>query len=188
MRGFMVFPPDKIGVYLDWRTQEIGVAAALSEDPALMDDYSNGDVYYALANHVRPDRRSRRQALEGEQQADAPAHEVAAARHQLRHGRAVAGARSRSASADRQHHHRTAQAHLSAVLGVAGERANTAMLDREMETQFGWPLYLSHTPNQRTIYNFPMQGNGAEMLRLAATRTVRGRHHPEHAGARRHPA
>ena len=30
MRSFMVFPPDTIGVYLDWRTQEVGIAAALS--------------------------------------------------------------------------------------------------------------------------------------------------------------
>jgi DNA polymerase I-like protein with 3'-5' exonuclease and polymerase domains len=45
-----------------------------------------------------------------------------------------------------------------------------AMLDRKIETMFGWPLYLSHSPNQRTLYNFPMQGNGAEMLRLAAWR------------------
>ena len=44
------------------------------------------------------------------------------------------------------------------------------MQDRVLETQFGWPLYLSHTPNRRTIYNFPMQGNGAEMLRLATMR------------------
>ncbi len=50
------------------------------------------------------------------------------------------------------------------------ERADTAMQDRELETQYGWTLYLSHTPNRRTIYNFPMQGNGAEMLRLAAMR------------------
>ena len=27
MRSFMVFPEDAIGVYLDWRTQEVGVAA-----------------------------------------------------------------------------------------------------------------------------------------------------------------
>jgi DNA polymerase I len=39
-----------------------------------------------------------------------------------------------------------------------------------METVFGWPLYLSNSPNKRTLYNFPMQGNGAEMLRLAAWR------------------
>src|SRR6516164_6250490 len=49
MRSFMVFPPDSIGAYLDWRTQEVGVAAALSEDRALMDDYSSGDIYHALA-------------------------------------------------------------------------------------------------------------------------------------------
>jgi DNA polymerase family A len=49
VRSFMVFPEDKIGVYLDWRTQEVGVAAALSDDQALMDAYRNGDVYHALA-------------------------------------------------------------------------------------------------------------------------------------------
>ena len=45
-----------------------------------------------------------------------------------------------------------------------------AMLERKMETVFGWPLYLSSSPNQKTLYNFPMQGNGAEMLRLATWR------------------
>jgi hypothetical protein len=39
-----------------------------------------------------------------------------------------------------------------------------------METVFGWSLYISSSPNKRTLYNFPMQGNGAEMLRLAAWR------------------
>ena len=33
MRSFMKFSPDTIGFYLDWRTQEIGIAAALSGDP-----------------------------------------------------------------------------------------------------------------------------------------------------------
>jgi DNA polymerase-1 len=49
MRSFMVFPADTIGVYLDWRTQEIGVAAALSGDQALINAYRAGDVYHALA-------------------------------------------------------------------------------------------------------------------------------------------
>ena len=34
MRSFMKFPPDKIGLYLDWRTQEVGIAAARSGDEA----------------------------------------------------------------------------------------------------------------------------------------------------------
>ena len=50
------------------------------------------------------------------------------------------------------------------------DRVQAAMLDRRIETVFGWPLHLSHSPNKRTLYNFPMQGNGAEMLRLAAWR------------------
>jgi DNA polymerase I len=44
------------------------------------------------------------------------------------------------------------------------------MLKRRIESTFGWPLYLSTSPNQRTLYNFPMQSGGAEMLRLATMR------------------
>jgi len=50
------------------------------------------------------------------------------------------------------------------------DRVNQAMLDRRIETQFSWPLRISTSPNERTLFNFPMQGNGAEMLRLAAWR------------------
>ena len=46
----------------------------------------------------------------------------------------------------------------------------TAMLERRIESVFGWPLHLSTSPNQRTLYNFPMQSGGADMLRLAAWR------------------
>jgi DNA polymerase-1 len=45
-----------------------------------------------------------------------------------------------------------------------------AMLRRRSETVFGWPLGITTSPNIRTLYNFPMQGNGAEMLRLAAVK------------------
>jgi hypothetical protein len=38
-----------LGVYLDWRTQEVGIAAALSGDQALMNAYRSGDVYHAFA-------------------------------------------------------------------------------------------------------------------------------------------
>ena len=42
---------------------------------------------------------------------------------------------------------------------------------RRIESTFtGWPLRLSHAPNKRTLYNFPMQSGGAEMLRLATVR------------------
>ena len=45
------------------------------------------------------------------------------------------------------------------------------MLERVIVSEFdGWPLHISTSPNKRTLYNFPMQSGGAEMLRLAANR------------------
>jgi hypothetical protein len=44
------------------------------------------------------------------------------------------------------------------------------MLERRIESVFGWPLLITTSPNQRTLYNFPMQAGGAEMLRLATMR------------------
>ena len=44
------------------------------------------------------------------------------------------------------------------------------MLDRRIESEYGWPLRITHSPNRRTLYNFPMQSGGAEMLREAARR------------------
>ena len=52
------------------------------------------------------------------------------------------------------------------------DQVTSAMLERQMDSVFGWPLYLSTSPNERTLYNFPMQSNGAEMLRLGGVAHV----------------
>ena len=173
MRSFMKFAPDKIGLYLDWRTQEVGVAAARSGDAQLAEDYLSGDIYHALAQALRADNRNRRHALEGQsgRPVAAATDETAATRHQLRNGGAVAIARARPASADRQRSHHPASATLWHLLGLARGGGHAATLERQITSEFdGWPLHLSHTPNKRTLYNFPMQSGGAEMLRLAANR------------------
>ena len=41
------------------------------------------------------------------------------------------------------------------------------MLTGGLHTCFGWRISVSASPNDRSLRNFPMQGNGAEMLRLA---------------------
>lgn len=46
-----------------------------------------------------------------------------------------------------------------------------AMLQRSIMSEYdGWPLWISHTPNKRTLFNFPVQSGGAKMLRTAANR------------------
>jgi DNA polymerase-1 len=170
LRSFMVFPPDKIGVYLDWRTQEVGVAAALSGDPALTDAYRRGDVYHDLARvccltddpdpkhwkATSPDQRQRMKSLQLaiNYGMSVPSLAKGLDRHPL-----VA---SHIIEKHRQSYPRFWEWRANSV--------QRAMLDRRIETVFGWPLRITSSPNKRTLYNFPMQGNGAEMLRLAAWR------------------
>src|SRR5262249_30685893 len=42
-----------------------------------------------------------------------------------------------------------------------------AMLTGSLHTVFGWHVHVRESPNPRSLRNFPMQANGAEMLRLA---------------------
>jgi DNA polymerase I-like protein with 3'-5' exonuclease and polymerase domains len=42
-----------------------------------------------------------------------------------------------------------------------------AMLHNRLWTTFGWNLFIEDKSNPRSLRNFPMQANGAEMLRLA---------------------
>jgi hypothetical protein len=170
MRSFMVFPEDKIGVYLDWRTQEIGVAAALSEDPALIAAYRSGDIYHALAlicgitddpdpAHWKknyPDQRQRMKPLQLgiNYGMGVPSLARGLDRHPL------------IASGIIETHRRT----YPRFWQWRDAMVLSAMLNRRIESVFGWPLRITTSPNRRTIYNFPMQSGGAEMLRLAACR------------------
>ena len=42
-----------------------------------------------------------------------------------------------------------------------------AMLGHALHTVFGWPIRVGEKSNPRSLRNFPMQANAAEMLRLA---------------------
>jgi DNA polymerase I len=45
---------------------------------------------------------------------------------------------------------------------------DTAMLTGSLSTVFGWHVHVGETSNPRSLRNFPMQGNGGELMRLAA--------------------
>jgi DNA polymerase I len=170
LRSLMVFPADTIAVYLDWRTQEIGVAAALAGDQALMAAYSGGDVYHAFAwdsgltqdrdpQHWKTHNQMQRQRMKALQLGinygmGVPSLAKGLNRHPL------------IASTLIEQHRRM----YPRFWQWRDDQLMSAMLNRGIKSVFGWPLYISTSPNKRTLYNFPMQGNGAEMLRLAACR------------------
>jgi hypothetical protein len=170
LRGFMRFSPDTIGCYLDWRTQEVGIAAAESGDVRLKRAYTDGDVYHALAHMCGltsdPDIEHWKKAA-----ADVR-HRMKQLQLAITYGMGVPSlARGLNrhpliASEIIERHKRTYPRFWEWRAGMV----DTAMLTRRIESSFGWPLRIATSPNERTLYNFPMQAGGAEMLRLAAWR------------------
>jgi hypothetical protein len=170
VRSFIRFGPGKTGVYLDWRTQEVGIAAARSGDRALMEAYKSGDVYHALArvcgftdelNPARwksnePEMRQRMKPLQlaVNYGMGVPSLARGLDRHPL------------IASGIIELHRRT----YPSFWEWRENAMQAAMLERWIESVFGWTLRITTSPNKRTLYNFPMQADGAEMLQLAAWR------------------
>jgi len=52
---------------------------------------------------------------------------------------------------------------------------NHAMLRGWLQTVFGWRVQVGPRANPRSLANFPMQANGAEMLRLACCQATESR-------------
>ena len=48
LRGLIKPPPGHAVAYIDWSSQEVGIAAALSGDEAMMADFQTGDPYIAF--------------------------------------------------------------------------------------------------------------------------------------------
>jgi DNA polymerase I len=172
MRSFMVFPRDTTGAYLDWRTQEIGVAGALSRDEALMRDYAAGDIYHAMARMCGLTDDPHPMHWKKQEKNAALRQRMKQLQLGINYGMGVP---SLARGLDR--HPLIAstiiELHKRTYPRFWAWRANmvqAAMLDRRIESVFGWPLHLTASPNERTIFNFPMQAGGAEMLRLATWR------------------
>jgi len=172
MRSFMKFLPHKIGLYLDWRTQEVGIAAARSGDERLIEDYLSGDIYHALARMcglTALDIKGWKATPEGKMQRQ----RMKALQLGINYGMGVmslARGLGRHPMIGSEVIIRHQQRYTAYWLWRA-DMVQRAMLERVIRSEFdGWPLHISHSPNKRTLYNFPMQSGGASMLRLATNR------------------
>ena len=172
MRSFMKFLPHKIGLYLDWRTQEVGIAAARSGDERLIEDYLSGDIYHALARMcglTALDIKGWKATPEGKMQRQ----RMKALQLGINYGMGVmslARGLGRHPMIGSEVIIRHQQRYTAYWLWRA-YMVQRAMLERVIRSEFdGWPLHISNSPNKRTLYNFPMQSGGASMLRLATNR------------------
>jgi hypothetical protein len=164
LRSLIKPPPDWGIAYLDWVQQEFGIAAALSGDPNMMEAYETGDSYLAFAKQAGAVPDAATKETHG------------AIRDQFK--QCVLGVQygiEESSLAVRIGQVRIVARHLlrlhHEVYRVFWQWSDTA-LDHAMlcgwqSTVFGWRNRVFPNPNPRSIRNFHMQANGAEMLRLA---------------------
>lgn len=164
MRSLIRPEPGRSLAYIDWSSQEIAVAAALSGDAAMLRAYQSGDPYLAFAidaGLAPPDAtkashkavRDRCKAL------------VLGTLYGMGQA-ALAGNLNASAAEARallQAHRRT----YAKFWSWSQAATDHAMLAGWIDTCFGWRLHVTERTKPTSLLNHPMQSHGAEMLRLA---------------------
>ncbi len=164
LRG-LIRPAPGFGLaYIDYSQQEFGIAAALSGDEAMMEAYQSGDPYLAFAKQagaVPKDATKETHRSEREQFKAcvlAVQYGMGAKSLSERIGQPEAGARQLL-----RMHRET----YSTFWHWSEAAVDHAMLHGKLWTVFGWEVRVGTQVNPRFLQNFPMQANGAEMLRLA---------------------
>ena len=164
MRSFMrVTTPDMAIAQIDFSSEHIGIAAALSGDPTLMADYHSDDPYRQFAaaalgivNPTALQRQVYKACVLGRifgMGADTLARNLGISRSQAQRILDQMSAR-----------YPVLNAWLERVLVKAAHFV-------PITCTLGWSLTASGKPGeQRTFLNFPMQGNEAEILRLVFAR------------------
>src|SRR5262249_32845500 len=157
----LIQPPAGYGVaYIDWQQQEFGIAAALSGDPLMMEAYRSGDPYLAFAKQAgaAPACATKGTHKEGRDQFKstvlAAQYGMGADSLAVRLGQPPIRARELL-----RLHHETYRV----FWRWSDAAVDHAMLKGSLHTVFGWRVHTSVGANERSLRNFPMQANGAEM-------------------------
>lgn len=164
MRSLIRPAPGMAVAYIDWEQQEFGIGAALAGDKAMSEAYRSGDPYLTFAKQagaVPP--HATKQSHKAERDlfklcALGVQYGMGAESLARRIGKPVASGRELL-----RLHHETYPAYWRWSDAVQ----DFAMLRGWLETVFGWRVHVGPDANPRSLRNFPLQANGAEMLRLA---------------------
>jgi len=164
LRGLIRPGPGRAVAYVDWAQQEFGIAAALSGDPGMRAAYASGDPYLALgkwAGQIPPDGTGETHPMERERfKACTLGVQYAMTEQGLARRLDCPLALARTLL---QIHH----AAYPQFWRWSDASVNHALLTGQISTVFGWTMQVGPDANVRSLRNYPMQANGAEMLRLA---------------------
>jgi hypothetical protein len=163
LRYFAQPPKGRVLIILDWKAQELGVAAALSGDEALWEAAVSGDPYTAfgaqtgLSEEEAKKNRGLLKATVLGVQYGMTAHGIAVRNK-------ISFARAGRLLAD---HKRIYAKFWGWSLGAAKYACEGFALETKLGWRFGWPPGSRTTVKATTARNWPVQSTAADMMRLA---------------------
>jgi hypothetical protein len=164
LRSLIKPAPGRAIAYCDWSAQELGIAAVLSGDRAMQEAYTSGDPYLWLAKRVGAVRPEATKRTHGDIREQYKVVSLGVLYGLSSEGMARKLDTGPSYGRGLMRMHRmTFPQFWEWVARVEDEAA----LRGRLRTTFGWTFHVTPAVSSRTIRNFPVQGNGAEMLRLA---------------------
>lgn len=165
LRSLIRPAPGRGLAYCDWSAQELGIAAALSGDERMREAYASGDPYLWFGKFARLVPGTATKKTHG---ADRDRFKVVMlgvlyglSETGLARKLAVTPAHGRELMRLHKETFRTFWRWSDAI-------QDEAMLTGTLRTVFGWSVRVGPDTTPTSLRNFPMQGNGAEMMRLAA--------------------
>lgn len=166
LRGLIKPASGRAVAYVDWSSQEIAIAAALSCDNVMWNDYESGDPYLAFAKQAglvpadatKETHNTERQRAKAVVLGVGYGMEAESIAQQ-------SGLHIEQARALLNQHKVTYKLFWSWVTKIQ----NAGLLGLPLQTRFGWTWQAGQgtTVKPRSLLNWPMQANGAEMMRLA---------------------
>lgn len=164
MRSLIRAEPGYALAYIDWEQQEFGIGAYLSGDPNMIAAYESDDCYLKfaeLAGAVPPGATKTSHPVQRER------FKVCALAVQYGMGPGSLAIKLRISPMEAMELLRKHRETFRVYWSWSDGALHYALLFKRLHTVFGWNLQVGPDANDRSLRNFPVQANGAEMLRLA---------------------
>jgi hypothetical protein len=165
LRGLIKPTPGHGVAYVDWKQQEFGIAAYLSGDPNMRAAFETNDCYLAFGKQAALIPTDGTKGTHPQQRGLCKQCVLA-----TQYGQGPAGLADRIGQPEivardlLRMHHET----YSVFWSWSDAVLDAAMSTNSLHTTFGWHIHVGENPNPRSLRNFAVQANGAEMMRIAA--------------------
>jgi hypothetical protein len=169
LRGLIKPGPGMALAYVDYSQQEFGIAAALSGDEAMKAAYLSGDPYLGFAKAagaVPKDATKKTHPLERDR------FKVTVLGVQYGMSEVGLAGQLGVSLAEARHLLKLHRQAFPQYWAWSDAAANFAMMTGAIHTVYGWTLHVTGDTKDRSVRNFPSQGNGAEVLRQACVLTT----------------